>query len=68
MYRRELSLLIGTTSKALRVTDLAAYVTDAECPLVGVRRAKAAFLSGCESHPAILLQPEAIGAAMEVTK
>jgi len=35
---------------------------------IGVRRAKAAFLSGCESHPAILLQPEAIGAVMEVTK
>ena len=34
----------------------------------GVRRAKAAFLSGCESHPAMLLQPEAIGAVMEVTK
>jgi hypothetical protein len=28
---------------------------------------KAAFLSGCESHPAILLQLEAIGAVMEVT-
>jgi len=36
--------------------------------LFGVRRAKAAFLSGCESHPAMLLQPEAIGAVMEVTK
>jgi len=36
--------------------------------VVGVRRAKAAFLSGCETHPAILLQPEAIGAVMEVTK
>jgi hypothetical protein len=35
---------------------------------VGVRRVKAAFLSGCESHPAMLLQPEAIGAVMEVTK
>ena len=35
---------------------------------VGVRRAKAAFLSGCKSHPAMLLQPEAIGAVMEVTK
>jgi len=34
----------------------------------GVRRAKAAFSSGYESHPAILLQPEAIGAVMEVTK
>ena len=34
----------------------------------GVRRVKAAFLSGCESHPAMLLQPEAIGAVMEVTK
>ena len=34
----------------------------------GVRRVKAAFLSGCKSHPAILLQPEAIGAVMEVTK
>ena len=30
----------------------------------GVRGAKAAFLSGCESHPAILLQPEAIGAVL----
>jgi len=36
--------------------------------VVGVRRAKAAFLSGCKSHPAMLLQPEAIGAVMEVTK
>ena len=36
--------------------------------LSGVRRVKAAFLSGCKSHPAILLQPEAIGAVMEVTK
>jgi len=26
------------------------------------------FSSGCESHPAMLLQPEAIGAVMEVTK
>jgi len=34
----------------------------------GVRRAKAVFFSGCESHPAMLLQPEAIGAVMEVTK
>ena len=31
-------------------------------------RAKAAFSSGCESHPVMLLQPEAIGAVMEVTK
>ena len=31
-----------------------------------MRRAKAAFLSGCESHPVMLLQPEAIGAVMEV--
>ena len=41
------------------------------CPYraeVGVRRAKTAFLNGCESHPAMLLQPEAIGAVMEVTK
>jgi hypothetical protein len=35
---------------------------------VGVRRVKAAFLSGCESHPVMLLQPEAIGAVMEATK
>jgi hypothetical protein len=35
---------------------------------VGVRRAKAAFLSGCKSHLAMLLQPAAIGAVMEVTK
>ncbi len=34
----------------------------------GVRRAKAAFLSGCESRPAMLLQPEATGAVMELTK
>src|ERR1700692_4446262 len=34
---------------------------------LGVRRAKAALSSGCKSHPAPL-QPEAIGAVMEVTK
>jgi hypothetical protein len=34
----------------------------------GVRRAKAAFLSGCKSHPAMVHQPEAIGAVMEATK
>jgi len=33
-----------------------------------VRRAKAAFSGECESHSAILHQPEAVGAAMEVTK
>ena len=35
---------------------------------MGARRGKAAFSSGCKSHPAISLQPEAIGAVMEVTK
>ena len=35
---------------------------------VGVRRVKAALSSGCKSHPANSLQPEAIGAVMEVTK
>jgi hypothetical protein len=35
---------------------------------VGVRREKAALSSGCKAHPAISLQPEAIGAVMEVTK
>ncbi len=35
---------------------------------IGVRRGKAALSSGCEAHPAISLQPEAIGAVMEVTK
>jgi hypothetical protein len=35
---------------------------------LGVRRDKAALSSGCKSHPAIALQPEAAGAAMEVTK
>ena len=34
---------------------------------LGVRRDKAALSSGCKSHPATL-QPEAAGAAMEVTK
>ena len=34
----------------------------------GVRRAKAALSSGCKPHPANSLQPEAIGAVMEVTK
>jgi hypothetical protein len=34
----------------------------------GVHRVKAAFSSGCNSHQAILLQPEATGAVMEVTK
>ena len=46
------------------VTRLGRNLMTAVC----VRRDKAAFLSGCESHPAISLQPEAIGAVMEVTK
>jgi len=53
------------------MSELAAFLPFAILPgraEVGVRRAKAAFLSGCESHPAMLLQPEAIGAVMEVTK
>jgi hypothetical protein len=33
-----------------------------------VRRDKAAFSSGCKSHPAKSLQPEATGAVMEVAK
>ena len=36
--------------------------------VIGVRREKAALSSGCEAHPAKSLQPEAIGAVMEVTK
>ena len=51
---------------AIRILESCALVF--EMAGVGVRRAKAAFLSGCKSHPAILLQPEAIGAVMEVTK
>ncbi len=35
---------------------------------IGVRRAKAALSSGCKPHPANSLQPEAIGAVMEVTR
>ncbi len=35
---------------------------------MGVRRDKAALSSGCKSHPATALQPEATGTAMEVTK
>ena len=35
---------------------------------MGVRRGKAALSSGCKSHPANSLPPEAIGAVMEVTK
>ena len=35
---------------------------------MGVRRDKAALSSGRKSHPATALQPEATGAAMEVTK
>jgi hypothetical protein len=35
---------------------------------ITVRRGKAALSSGCKSHPAKLLQPEATGAVMEVTK
>jgi hypothetical protein len=33
-----------------------------------VRRDKAAFSSGCKSHPARSLQPEATGAVVEATK
>jgi hypothetical protein len=35
---------------------------------LGVRRDKAALSSGCKSHPANSLPPEAIGAVMEATK
>jgi predicted transcriptional regulator len=35
---------------------------------IGVRRDKAALSSGCKSHPANALQPEATGAVMEETK
>jgi hypothetical protein len=34
---------------------------------LGVRRGKAAFFSGCKSHPT-MLKPEATGAVMEVAK
>ncbi len=34
---------------------------------MGVRRGKAAFFSGCKSHPT-MLKPETTGAVMEVTK
>ena len=36
--------------------------------IFGTHRVKATIISGYKSHPAILLQPEAIGAVMEVTK
>jgi hypothetical protein len=39
-----------------------------EGPFRGVRRDKAALSSGCKSHPATSLQPEATGAGMEATK
>jgi hypothetical protein len=35
---------------------------------IRVRRDKAALSSGCKPHPARLLQSEATGAVMEVTK
>ena len=37
-------------------------------PRLYVRREKAVLSSGCKSHPAEQLQPEATGAVMEVTK
>ena len=46
----------------LRCINLKLLMTE-----MGVRRGKAALSSGCKSHPATL-QPEAAGAAMEVTK
>jgi len=52
----------------VRKAVLKTFVCNYRRAINGVRRAKAAFLSGCKSHPAILLQPEAIGAVMEVTK
>ncbi len=41
---------------------------EGEMSQLGVRRGKAAFFSGCKSHPATSLRPEAIGVVMEVTK
>ena len=37
-------------------------------PEFDVRHDKVALSSGCESHPATLLPPEATGAVMEETK
>jgi hypothetical protein len=51
--------LRGKSRGSFRVQRTAAF---------GVRREKAALSSGCKAHPAISLQPEAIGAVMEVTK
>jgi hypothetical protein len=48
--------------------DLARSPTRIPMAGIGVRREKAALSSGCKAHPAISLQPEAIGAVMEVTK
>ena len=60
--------MLDTVRRVRQVAALLTFMGTRGMSLCGVRRAKAAFPSGCESHPAMLLQPEAIGAVMEVTK
>ncbi len=55
------------SERRMRV-DLTSSIDAGPMAVVGVRREKAALSSGCEAHPAKSLQPEAIGAVMEVTK
>ena len=55
--------ILDRTGCLTRTVTFAASETFSAFPgrsFSGVRRAKAAFLSGCESHPAILLQPREI--------
>src|SRR5262252_4828835 len=56
-----------TTSSGRRNAVVQHSKIDRRLSARGVRRDKAALSSGCKSHPATL-QPEAAGAAMEVTK
>jgi hypothetical protein len=71
-YLFSLLMILGCPPQLCLLNDLIQYFLSFArrfCMTgLGVRRAKAAFSSGCESHPAISLQPEAIGAVMEVTK
>jgi hypothetical protein len=51
-----------------RLFPVARQRTFQRCPLLACAVQRRRLPSGCKSHPATSLQPEAIGAVMEVTK
>jgi hypothetical protein len=67
-WANDVTFVVFSHNSAIYADDVARVITSRTMTASGVRREKAALSSGCKAHPAISLQPEAIGAVMEVTK